>query len=95
MLAQLNVLQDMRFEAQLPSGGAAAMAILPARLYADSANYENAPILKNGTAYDARTGAWTDNGTTTSSSEANLNSIRMTRKLLVEHDGPRPIRRRR
>jgi hypothetical protein len=42
---------------------------LPARLYAESEDYEYAPTLKNGTDYDGRTGTWSDTGTRTESSE--------------------------
>lgn len=47
----------------------AQMAELPTRLYAESLDFENAPEMKNGTAYDARTGAWTDNGTEVATAE--------------------------
>ncbi len=42
---------------------------LPARIHAASADFENTPTQKNGTDYDSRTGIWTDNGTSTSSSQ--------------------------
>lgn len=57
---------------------AAADAILPAacpiptlldRIHAASVDYENNPVIKNGTDYDSRTGTWADAGTSTSSNE--------------------------
>lgn len=55
-------------EALLPTGGTAQPSPLPARLY-DNGDYENAPTVKLGTAYDSRSGTWADNGTEVSSSE--------------------------
>lgn len=40
-----------------------------ARQYADSADYENAATIKNGTDYDSRSGTWTNDGTAIQSSE--------------------------
>lgn len=45
-------------------------ATLPARVYADSVNFEYAPQAKNGTDYDSVTGTWTPSGTTISSNVA-------------------------
>jgi hypothetical protein len=42
---------------------------LPARLYADSADFEIAPTVQHGIDYDSRTGTWTDTGNSTASSE--------------------------
>jgi hypothetical protein len=44
-------------------------ASLPARLY-DNGDYENAAVIKNGTAYDSKAGTWTTTGNQISSSEA-------------------------
>lgn len=43
---------------------------LPDRLY-DNGDYENTATIKNGTDYDSKTGTWTEDGTSISSSEAN------------------------
>ena len=44
------------------------MGSLPARQEADTADYENTPTNVNGTAYDSKTGTWTESGTQVSSS---------------------------
>jgi len=54
----------------LPNGGVTRPNPLPARLYADTENYERTPTRLNGTGYTSRTGTWTDTGTRTQSSEA-------------------------
>jgi hypothetical protein len=54
----------------LPSGGAQQPAVLPARLYDTSGNFERTVTKKLGTAYDSRTGTWTDNGSEVISSTA-------------------------
>lgn len=51
---------------QLPDGGS---FILAARQYADSADLQNAPVIKNGTGYDSKTGTWTTTGTRIDSSD--------------------------
>lgn len=50
----------------LPSGG--RLGTLPARTYADSADYEQAPVVKFGTQNDSNTGTWTVTGTSIASS---------------------------
>lgn len=42
---------------------------LPSRVYAESADFEYAPTIKNGTEYDSRSGVWVDDGTNVSSSD--------------------------
>jgi len=54
-------------KAQIPSGGK-SVAVLPARLYASSENYENTPIRVSGSDETSKTGTWTDDGTSISSS---------------------------
>lgn len=56
-------------EVELPTGGSAKPATLPARLY-DSADYENTPVRVNGTANDGTTGTWSTTGTRIESSTA-------------------------
>jgi hypothetical protein len=58
-------------EAFLPASIAPLPIPLPARLYAESADFEHTPSRINGTAYASRTGVWSDNGASTSSSAAN------------------------
>jgi hypothetical protein len=55
-------------EVFLPFAGGQAPTVMPARLNAAATDFEQMPIIKNGTAYDSRTGTWADNGTSTSSS---------------------------
>jgi len=54
----------------LPDGGKSGDTV-PARLYAASADYEQAPVITNGANYDSVTGTWTTTGTRIESAEAN------------------------
>jgi hypothetical protein len=55
----------------LPRGGAAQPSPLPSRVYAASADFEQAPLVILGTDYDSRAGAgWADTGTRTESNNA-------------------------
>lgn len=58
-----NLLQPYLNSSQAP------ITPLPARLYALSSDYENVPVVQNGSAYTSRTGAWSDNGAQVISSE--------------------------
>ncbi len=53
----------------LPTGGMIASP-LPGRIYAESEDFQQAPVIMNGTDYVSKTGAWTEDGTKISSSEA-------------------------
>jgi len=57
-------------QAHLPLLANNLSGALPARLNAATADFEATPTRKNGTAYDSRTGSWTDAGTVTSSASA-------------------------
>jgi hypothetical protein len=52
----------------LPTGGTIPTP-LPARTYADAEDYEHDPVIVNGSAEDSRTGTWTEDGTSISSSD--------------------------
>lgn len=56
-------------EETLPEGGAQAPNPLPARIY-DNGDYENTPVRINGSDETSRTGTWSENGTSISSSTA-------------------------
>jgi lysophospholipase L1-like esterase len=57
-------------EAFLPSSGAQLSGSLPDYLYADTPDFEETPTIKNGTAYDSKSGTWAEVGTTIESSTA-------------------------
>jgi hypothetical protein len=54
-------------EPHLPDYGAYDPFVMPSRIYPDTVDYEHAGLIKAGTAYDSRTGVWSDVGTKTSS----------------------------
>jgi len=57
---------EAAFDDFLPTAGQVGS---PARVYAASADFEQAPLVKNGTDYDSKTGVWTETGTRVESSE--------------------------
>jgi hypothetical protein len=76
----------------LPTGGIIPTP-LPARTYAAAADFENASIIRNGSAEDSKTGTWTEDGASISSSEvgATITYIGTFRKFGISRaDGTYP-----
>jgi len=69
--AHLTALGYSIFESMLddylPIHGTNPSAILPARVYASSADFQQVPIIKFGINFDARAGVWVDTGNSTAS----------------------------
>lgn len=54
----------------LPNGGSTKPSVLPTRVYDTNGYLENTPTRIDGTAYDSRSGSWSDSGGEVSSSSA-------------------------
>jgi hypothetical protein len=62
-------------EDYVPTGPGVQPVVLPSRLYAGTADYENTPTRTNGTGYDSISGSWT---TTGSRIESNITGATVT-----------------
>lgn len=60
---------ETALRAYVPTGGEAQPDVLPARVNAASEDFQETPVIKNGTDDDSRTGTWAENGTSVSSSD--------------------------
>lgn len=54
-------------EAFLPNLGNSLTGAMPSRLLSYGADFEQTPVITNGTGYDSKTGVWTEDGTKISS----------------------------
>jgi hypothetical protein len=61
---------DETVDGYLATGLSVPPVTLPERVHAESEDYENESTIKLGTAYDSKTGTWTETGTRVESSEA-------------------------